>query len=69
LGDSLANEIQYPRAHMKRQQIAEQAFAVVLPNRMIAFYDRNALGIFVEKAAAMAFKRQMAMRLLKCRVV
>jgi hypothetical protein len=52
---------------MKRQQIAEQALAVVLPNRMIALYD--ALAIFVEKAAALAFKRQMAMRLLKCRVV
>jgi hypothetical protein len=54
---------------MKRQQIKEQAFAVILPNRMIGFYDRNALAIFLENSAAMAFKRVMAKRGKKCRVV
>ncbi|MGO9847258.1 MAG: hypothetical protein ACLPKT_11835 [Methylocella sp.] len=54
---------------MKRQQIKEEAFAVILPNRMIGLYDRNVLAIFLEKAPAMAFKRVMATRGMKCRVV
>jgi hypothetical protein len=53
---------------IKSQQIKEEAFAVVLPNRMIGFYDRNALAIFLEKPAAMAFERVMATRGKKCRV-
>jgi hypothetical protein len=53
---------------MKRQQIKEEAFAVILPNRMIGFYDRYAFAIFLEKSAAMAFKRVMATRGRKCRV-
>ena len=54
---------------MKHQQITEQAFAVVLPNRMIGFYDRYALAIFFDKKVALAWKRQMAVRGKKCWVV
>jgi hypothetical protein len=54
---------------LNRQQIKEQAFAVVMKNRLIALYDRHAWAIFTDKADAMAFRRMMTLRGKECRVV
>jgi hypothetical protein len=54
---------------MPGKQIKEEAYAVVMKNRLIALYDRHAWAIFSNKADGVAFNREMAARGKKCSVV
>jgi hypothetical protein len=47
----------------------ETAYAVVMSNRMVAIYDKKALAVFSDLAAALAFKDVMEKRVVKCEVV
>ena len=54
---------------MSRQQIKEEAYAIVMKNGLIALYDRHAWAIFSNKADAVAFNGKMTARAKKCSII